>query len=177
MKSIFAIALLSASLALTGCGDKSEGNAAAPAGPVTAVPPPAGSSWSETVAETPDGGHLMGNPGAAIKIVEFGSYSCSHCRDFSEESAQPLKALVDSGKVSYEYRNFVRDPLDMTMVLLAQCSGKDAFFPLTEQLFGNQSAMFDKAQAMGDTAYQSAMSAPPQQRFIMLAGETGLDHT
>ena len=175
MKSYLSLAAIAAALALSGCGKKDDGTAApASVGPITAVAAPAGTSWSETVKETGDGGYLMGNPDAKVKIAEYGSYSCSHCRDFSAESAEPLKKLVDTGKVAYEYHNFVRDPLDMSMVLLARCGGKDPFFPLSEQLFGYQATLFEKVQSMGDGAYQAAMAAPANQRFIMLANATGL---
>jgi protein-disulfide isomerase len=175
MKIPHGLALAALIVSLAACGDKEGGNVSAPTGaPVAAVAAPAGTSWADTVAATPEGGFVMGNPNAAIKVAEFASYSCSHCRDFAVESGEEMRALVNSGKVSYELRNFVRDPLDMAMTLLVRCGGKDTFFPLSDQFFGNQAAMFEKAQAMGDAAYQAAMAQPPQQRFITLATATGL---
>jgi protein-disulfide isomerase len=174
MKIIHGLALGALVASLTACG-KGGDTVNAPAGaPVVAVAAPAGTTWADTVAMTPEGGYVMGNPNAAIKVTEFGSYSCSHCRDFAAESAAEMKDLVNSGKVSYELRNYVRDPLDMAITLLVRCGGKDIFFPLSEQFFGNQTAMFEKAQAMGDGPYQAAMAQPPQQRFITLATATGL---
>jgi protein-disulfide isomerase len=111
--------------------------------------------------------------GAAIKVMEFASYTCSHCRDFAAESAAPMKELVNSGKVSYELRSYVRDPMDMAMALLVRCSGKDAFFPLSEQFFGNQAAMFEKIQALGDEPYKAIMAQPPEKRFISLSAAAG----
>jgi protein-disulfide isomerase len=169
------LAVATLSLSLAACGDKEGSNVTAPTGaPVAAVAAPAGTTWADTIAETPEGGYRMGNPSAAIKVVEFASYTCPHCRDFATESDAEMRAFVNSGKVSYELRSYVRDPLDMAMALLVRCSGKDAFFPLGIQFFGNQAAMFEKAQAMGDAQYQAAVSAPPQQRFITLAQATGL---
>jgi protein-disulfide isomerase len=175
MKFLTGLAFAGLALSLSACGSKEGDDAAKPSGaPVAAVAPPAGTTWDQTVAATPDGGYVMGNPAAAIKVTEFASYTCSHCRDFSTESSGQMRALVNTGKVSYEFRNYVRDPLDIAMALLARCGGKDPFFPLSEQFFGNQAAMFEKAQAMGDAAYQAAVSAPPEQRFINLANATGL---
>lgn len=176
MKPIIgAVASLAAALALSACGDKEGANGTAPSGdPVAAVAAPAGTSWADKVAATPEGGFVMGNPDAAIKVIEFASYSCSHCRDFSETSASEVRELVNSGKMSFEIRNFVRDPLDMSVALLARCGGAEPFFPLTEQFFGNQNTMFEKAQGMGDAAYQAAMSSPPQERFVKLADAVGL---
>lgn len=174
MKSLTGLAAAALLFTLSACGDKEGGNASGSAAPVAAVPAPAGTSWAETVAATPEGGFVMGNPNAAVKVIEFASYTCSHCRDFAVQSAEPLRELVNSGKVSFELRNFVRDPLDMTMALLARCGGKDPFFALSEQFFVNQDEMFKRAQALGDAGYQAAVNAPPQQRFVSLANGTGL---
>lgn len=175
MKLLTGLTTTALALSLAACGAKEDGNSTAPSGaPVAAVAAPAGTTWADTVAATPDGGFRMGNPDAKVKVTEFASYTCSHCADFSKQSTEELRAMVDSGKVSFELRNYVRDPLDMTMALLARCSGAGPFFPLSEQFFANQPAMFEKVQAMGDAPYQAAMAAPPQQRFVMLATNTGL---
>lgn len=163
-------------LGLAACGEKDAGsNVAAGAEPVAAVAAPAGTSWVDTVTETPEGNFVLGNPNAPIKLVEFASYTCSHCAEFSEQSHEELKKdFIASGKVSFELRNYVRDPLDMSIALLARCSGKDAYYGLSEQYFTNQAPMFEAAQAMGDAAYEATMSAPPTERFVRLAQATGL---
>lgn len=165
------------SLALSACGDKGgEANqaAGAAAGPVAAVAPPKGTSWSETIAMTPAGGVLMGNPDAKLKLLEFGSLTCPHCKEFAETSDAGIRAAVDTGKVSFEFRNFVRDPLDITASLLSRCGGKDPYFPLTHQLFGYQAKMFETLQAGGEAGYQAAMKLPAEQRFVKLGELTGL---
>lgn len=177
MRTAFLLAAMGAALALTGCGGKDEGNVAgAPSGdPVAAVAAPAGTSWSETVAATPEGGFVMGNPNAKLKVVEYASFTCPHCGEFAEAADEPLRTkYVDTGKVSYEFRNFVRDPLDITASLIARCGGKDPFFSLTHQMFGNQNAMFQTIQGAGEKGYQEAMNLPPQQRFTRLAELAGL---
>lgn len=173
MKAFSGLALIALSLTLAACGKSEEG--AKPTGePVAAVAPPAGTSWSQTVSETPDGYYLMGNPDAKVKLVEFGSYTCSHCKDFTAEASEEINKLVDTGKMSFEFRPYVRDPIDISTALLARCGGKDIYYPLSEQFFANQTAMFDKVQAMGDARYQAVMSAPPAQRFGQLASDLGL---
>ncbi|QUT06400.1 thioredoxin domain-containing protein [Sphingobium phenoxybenzoativorans] len=174
MKLLPAFSLAAIALSLASCGGKEGDNASAPSGePVAAVPAPAGTTWADTISTNADGGFIMGNPNAAIKVTEFASYTCSHCKDFATESAEPMKELVNSGKVSYELRSYVRDPMDMAMALLVRCSGKEAFFPLSDQFFGNQAAMFEKIQALGDQQYQAIMSQPPETRFISLSNAAG----
>lgn len=173
MKALSGLALIALSLTLAACGKKDEDSPTA-AQPVAAVAAPAGSSWSATVAATPDGHFLMGNPNAKVQLVEYGSYTCSHCRDFSAESSEEIRKIVDTGKMSFEFRNYVRDPIDISTTLLARCGGKDIFYPISEQFFTNQNAMFEKAQGLGDARYQQLMSAPPAQRFGQLASAVGL---
>ena len=166
----YAFPLLAGALALSACGKSEDGSTSTNAAPVAAKAPPAGTSWSEQVVETPEGGLRMGNPDAPLKIVEFASYTCSHCADFAVNGEPELvKKYVETGKVSYEFRNYIRDPLDLSIALLARCSGKDAFFPLSNQFFANQPAMFDALQKKGEAAQQAAMTAPPASRFTQLA--------
>jgi protein-disulfide isomerase len=145
-------------LLLAACGEKS-GDTPTATGPVVAVKAPAGTEWVTTVVETPDGGMRMGNPNAPIKVVEYGSLSCSHCAEFSEKSAEPLKAnYISTGKVSYEFRNYVRDPMDLAATLLARCGGPGPFFPLAEQMFADQHNWFEKLKTV-PVAEQQAIGA------------------
>lgn len=168
--------MLPLALTLTACGDKDAASEGAPDGkPIAAVPAPAGTTWADTVKATADGGFVMGNPDAPIKIVEFASLTCSHCAEFSEKGFPALRdKYVNAGKVSYEIRNYIRDPLDMTAALLARCGGAEPFFPLSDQIFGYQPTLFEKAQGMGEAGYKAAMEAPANQRFVKLGEATGL---
>lgn len=174
MKPFAIVSTLCIALSLAACGSKDQTNSSVAAAPVAGVAAPAGKKWSEIVAVTPEGGFVMGNPNASVKILEFGSFTCSHCKEFSETSTAERNALVDTGKMSFEYRTFVRDPLDIAVALLARCSGPDAFFPLTEQLFTNQADMITKVQAMGEAPYAAAINKPVTERFVALAQAAGL---
>lgn len=174
----FALAALAAplALALAACGSDTTKDGAAPSGEkLENVAPPAGKTWSEQVVKTKDGGYLMGNPDAPIKLVEFASLTCPHCAEFAAASKTELKeTFVNSGRVSFEFRNFVRDAIDLTAAQLTRCSAPESFFGLTDQVFLNQTAMFEKAQAAGEAAYNAAMSAPEAKRGQAIAELTGL---
>ncbi|BBD99691.1 protein-disulfide isomerase [Sphingobium amiense] len=172
VKALPVIAALSLSLSLAACG-KGEDSAKPSGEPVAAVAAPAGTSWSQTVAQTPEGTFLMGNPSAKVKLVEDGSYTCSHCRDFSAEASEEIRKLVDTGKMNFEFRTYVRDPIDLTTALLARCGGKDIFYPLSEQFFANQSAMFDRVQGK-DAELKAVDTMAPAERFATLARVAGL---
>jgi len=105
-----------AMLALAACNSGAD-NAAVTGAPVAEVAPPAGTQWATIVAATPDGGFVMGNPNAPIKLVEYGSLSCSHCADFSEAASEALRTkYVASGKVSYEFRSYLLGGQDVFTV-------------------------------------------------------------
>jgi protein-disulfide isomerase len=163
-------------LGIAGCTKEKEATAGGSKGDVIAkVAPPAGKLWSDVVGKTPEGGYRMGNPAAAIKLVEYCSLTCSHCAEFSEKASAELRnTYVASGRVSYEFRNFVRDAIDVTAAMLTQCGTPEGFFPLTEQAFKNQAAMFATVQKAGDPAYTAAMALPADKRGVALAQLTGL---
>lgn len=86
-------------------------------------------NWNSTVAVTPAGSHVLGNPAAKLKLTEFVSYTCPHCSHFESEADAPLRLVyVRSGKVSVEVRHVLRDPIDLTAAMLTNCGSKEKFF-------------------------------------------------
>jgi protein-disulfide isomerase len=93
--------------------------------------PPAGPhpNWLNTVSVSPNGGHLLGNPGAPVKLVEYISYTCPHCAHFQRQSEVAMRlAYIQSGKVQVEVRHLIRDPIDMTVAMLTNCGAPSRFF-------------------------------------------------
>lgn len=160
---------------LAGC-NKSDGanGTAAASGSVAAVKPPAGSDWLTTVSRTPEGGYRMGNPDAGVKLVEYGSLTCPHCAEFSEKGSAPLKQLVATGKVSWEYRNYVRDPIDVTASLLVRCAPPQAFFPMVEQLYADQKNWFARIEGQ-QAQLATIQTLPPAEQFKRIATAAGFD--
>jgi protein-disulfide isomerase len=176
MPSFRRIALLAAAaplaLALSACGDSADDGA--PTGePVAPVAAPAGASWVETAVATPEGGYRIGNPDAPLKLVEYASHTCSHCAAFAQEGAPKLDAYVEKGTVSYELRNQIHDPIDLTIALLARCGTPESFHPLANQAWQNFESLMTTVQANG-AALQQAQSAPTAQRFQAIAEAAGL---
>ena len=171
--------LASAALLATACNaEKGAANSSGPEVTAKPVPAPNNGDWSTIVSATPEGGFVMGNPNAKVKLVEFGSLTCPHCAEFEEKGG---KALVDNyvkkGLVSWEFRNFVRDPFDMTATLLARCGGEAGFFGLTRNLFADQRDWIGKIQAAqaADPAKMQALQAmSPAQQFSTIADMAGL---
>jgi protein-disulfide isomerase len=127
------------------------------------------------VAQTPQGGFMMGNPQAKVKLVEYGSMTCGVCAQFAEEGEpQLIEKYVKSGQVSFEFRNFVRDPADMAAALIARCNGPSAFFPLSDQLFASQQEWLGRVQQMSPAQQAQLQTATPAQAVGIYAEAAGL---
>lgn len=144
---------------------------AAPAKKAAAAAP----RWSSTVTASSIGAYSVGNPAAKIKLVEYFSYTCHVCGDFAKAAAVPLKTLyVDKGLVLFEYRNLVRDPIDMTAALLARCGGPKAFAGNHAAIFAGQPALLDKVTKASDAQKTSWFEGTTGQRARKIAADTGL---
>jgi protein-disulfide isomerase len=179
MKVMF-LSTVAAAVLLSGCSGGGDATAnstdngqTANAG--TAVTPPAGTEWSATVVKTPENGFKMGNPDAKVKLIEYGAMSCSHCAEFSEASKDGLKALVNTGNVSYEFRNFLLNVMDVPASLLVRCGGPAPFFQIAEQMFADQRTWLGRTQAITQADQQAMSTMTPTQTAQMLASKLELD--
>lgn len=175
-QSIAGAGALALALLLAGCGNG--GSDAANPGETAAleaIPAPGGGDWTATVAQTPEGGFVMGNPDAPVKVVEYASMTCPHCASFAATGTpQLIDEYVKTGQVSFELRNFVRDPVDLTASLLARCGGPTPFFKLTEQMFAAQEDWFGQLQQMTAEQQQQLQTMAPSQMTGAVAEQSGL---
>lgn len=106
------------------------GIAAAMALLLTAAAP----NWLTTVSLNGTG-HRIGNPAAKVRLTEYVSYTCPHCAEFNREAEGALQVgYLAPGKVSVEIRHLIRDPVDLTVAVLAHC-GPIAKFPQNHSAF------------------------------------------
>jgi protein-disulfide isomerase len=174
MKSLLSASILPLAL-LTACsGGDSAGNSSAPS-KVEAVAAPAGTDWVATVSKTAEGGFLQGNPAAPVKLIEYGALTCSHCAEFAHASSGKLSAYVAKGSVSYEFRNFLLNVMDVPSSLLARCGGPGPFFKITEQMFAAQRDWAGKAQTITPAEQQALSTMTPIQTAATLATKLELD--
>lgn len=176
MKARISLGAAALTLFLAGCGDKDSGlntMAANNAAPLEQIAAPNNGDWREVVTATPEGGFRMGNPNAPVKLVEYASLACPHCKDFSAEASTPLRdTYIRSGQVSWEFRNFLLNAPDVAFTLLARCQPPAAFFRTVEQMYEQQSAFFD---AIDDAEGRSIGAMPPDLQIVPLARAMELD--
>lgn len=170
------LALGAAALALTACNSGADNSTASNAGTAAAAAPPAGQDWTQVVSVTPDGGYVMGNPNAKLKLVEYLSLTCSHCAQFAATGYPKLRDdYVKKGAVSLEVRNYVRDPIDVSASLIARCGAPESYFSMVEQTLANQGDLLTKAQGVPPADVQRVSTLPPGEQFKAFARMLGLD--
>jgi len=169
MKPSHFLACAAALVAVAGC-NSNQGNAATGGAAAVKVDPPKNGDWSTVVTETPAGGFLMGNPNAKVQLIEYGSLTCPHCREFDETGVTPLiNGYVKTGKVGYEFRNYVRDAFDLTASLIARCNGAKSFFPMARALYKDQPTWVGAVAKIPPAQLEPLQNLPPSQQFLELA--------
>jgi protein-disulfide isomerase len=174
MKPSVFLASALAVVAVAGCNSKQSNSAANSEVKLEQVAPPKGGTWTDVVNPTSAGGFVMGNPNAKVKLIEYGSMTCPHCREFDESGVPTLvDKYVKSGQVSWEFRNYVRDPWDLTASLIARCNGAKSFFPLTRALYKDQTNWVEQVQKTPQQQLEALQNLPPNQQFLQSAKIAG----
>ena len=168
MRTVLALIAL---FLLAACGGG--GNSTAPAAPVATAKAPAGKQWTEIYAKTGEGWVRQGNPNAPIKVVEYGSRSCPHCMHFSEESGPLRDKYVASGRVSYEFRDFLIHPQDGAAALLGQCVPTEAYFTILDGMFAAQNASYKRLKGLPQNYQQILANMTPAQAASWWADQAG----
>ena len=133
-------------LVLTAAGAATLALGASAQQPAKTKPAAPGANWSAMLAET-EGGHRFGNPEAEVKLIEFMSYTCSHCAHFAQQGDGLIKlAYVPTGKMSYEIRHLIRDPVDLAATMLTHCGDPKKFGGNHEAIMMRYDRWMDKAR-------------------------------
>ncbi len=105
-----------------------------------------GGNWAGMLGETASG-HRFGNPEAKTKLVEFMSYTCSICAQFARQGDGAIKlSYVPTGKISYEIRHLIRDPVDLAAVMLTHCGDPKKFGGNHEAIMYRYDEWIEKAR-------------------------------
>ena len=81
----------------------------------------------------------IGDDSASIKMIEFASLTCGHCAKFHNEVFPLIKKdYIDTGKISFIYRDFPLDKFALKASVIARCSGSDRFFSFLRVLYNKQ---------------------------------------
>jgi len=88
---------------------------------------------------------VQGRADAPVTVVEYASFSCSHCADWHNDVYPEFKRrFIDTGQVRYVFRNLPTSPQEMSLpgAALARCAAPEKFFDVAASLMHGQSAVF-----------------------------------
>jgi len=161
-------------LAIAACGSSTADQASLEGDAIAAIPAPAGTQWIDKAVVTPDGGTLVGNPDAPLKLIEYGSLTCPTCARFGIEGTDKLlNDYVNSGRVSFELRQFaIHGPIDLLLGRLTTCGAVEAIVPLADQVWKSHEDIMAPLTS-NQAGFESAMQLPLEQRFVVAAQQLG----
>lgn len=99
----------------------------------------AGTAFAAPKAEADD--MALGNPKAAVEVIEYASAACPHCAHFNEAVFPGLKTKwIDTGKVHYVMKEMLTQPETVALAgfMVARCAGPDKYFKVIDEVFRSQ---------------------------------------
>jgi len=110
---------------------------------------PAGSAGGNAALVRPvdSSDHVLGNPAAPVKIVEYSDFYCSFCKNFHTTLEQVIASEGAGGEVSWVYRHFPLFEIHPNAAAAARASecaasvgDNEAFWKFSKELFAAQPA-------------------------------------
>lgn len=81
----------------------------------------------------------LGAEDAPVEIIEYASYTCSHCADFHQGPFKQIKKnYIDTGKVKFTYREVYFDRFGLWASMVARCGGQEKFFGISDLIYKGQ---------------------------------------
>ena len=92
--------------------------------------------------------HILGNPSAKVKIVEYSDFDCPHCQTFHATLHQLINDYAASGSLAWIFRDFAITELHPNAKkhaeaaeCVARTAGNEAYWKFADALFQNQPAL------------------------------------
>lgn len=137
----------------------------------------AATGWSKVVTATPEGGFLMGNPKAAVHVIEYGSLTCPACRQFNTtEKPKLVSKYVNAGKVKYEYRSFlIHGAPDYMASMIAYCLPANRYYSWMDVIYNEFADWTGGFKNVSEADNKAVQSMKPQDALVFLADKGGFD--
>ena len=148
----------------TGFGRGATAQLGAAAGANNGAAPADTSAQLEAVRAIAASDHMLGDPSAPVKIIEYSDLECPFCSRFHETMKQIMDEFGKDGRVAWVYRHFPLEqihPFARPGAMGAECAnqlgGTQAFWGFVDAVFTRQEENLSNAL------------------FVDVAGEIGLD--
>lgn len=120
-------------------GRDNQSNVVSNAQPVS--PQPANST--DRINPITSADHILGNPNAPVKIVEYSDFECPFCKRFHLTMQRVMDEYGKDGQVAWVYRHFPLDQLHPVKArqeaVVSECineiAGNEAFWAFTDKFF------------------------------------------
>ena len=87
---------------------------------------------------------VLGRADAPVTVIEYASFTCSHCAAFHNDVLPAFKArFIDSGQVRLVYRNLPTAPVNVAAAAsaVAVCAAPDRFFDVADAFMKGQAGL------------------------------------
>nr|WP_313041336.1 DsbA family protein [Brevundimonas diminuta] len=111
---------------------------------------------------------VMGRADAPVTVIEYASFTCSHCAHWTNDILPQFKArYIDTGKVRLVFRDMPTPPAQIaaTAAGIARCAAPNRFFDVAHSLMSGQAAAFEKGDASDWFAAAIASSGRTQEQI------------
>jgi len=88
-----------------------------------------------------EGAHSIGS--GDVLMVEYSSASCPFCARYHSDTFPSIKSeFIDSGKITYVYKHFIRNDVDLLAANAMECAGEQGkFFEYMDLVYVNQNLL------------------------------------
>lgn len=121
---------------------------------------------------------VLGRADAPVTVIEYASFTCSHCAAWTNEVLPTFKArYIDTGKVKLVFRDLPTQPVQVaaTAAAIGRCAAPEKFFDVAHHFMAGQAAAFASGDArdwyMGAIALSGRTQ--PQIEACLAAPATG----
>lgn len=109
--------------------------------PMPLLPQPANAQAADTAeGEAPEIVEMaLGDPDAAVEVIEYASFTCPHCRTFHENNLPRLKSeYIETGRIRFVSREVYFDRFGLWASMIARCAGPDGYFGVVDLIYERQ---------------------------------------
>lgn len=117
--------------------------------------------------------HILGNPSAPVKIIEYSDFECHYCAQFQKTLHRIINSYGPTGRVAWIFREFPLTeihPNALQAARAAECvartAGNAAFWSFADALFANQPVI---SSDIGKYAYDAG-AKPTSVASCMISG-------
>ena len=135
-------------------------------------------SKSPNISSVTSSDHILGNPNAPIKIVEYSDPSCPYCKAFNSVMMQVMNVYGKNGKVAWVYRSFPLDKPDADGNVLHPNAGHESQALECAAAFGGNQAFWSFEQQLYTITPSVTPQSPKgldQSKLPVIAKSAGID--